>query len=129
MAKRILMVDDNTDNTLIYTSLFKKDSIEFVFLSKTDDFFNYLADDRLKSFDIVILDYNLDNQLNGIDLLKKLRSCGFQMPVIIFSATSSSELSTYNFNDFLPVFSLDKIDFSGKRLVSFCNSLLYIQNK
>ncbi len=129
MTKRILMVDDNTDNTLIYTSLFKNEAIEFVFLSKTDDFFNYLSDDRIRCFDIIILDYNLDNQLNGIDLLKKLRSSGFQTPVVIFSASSSSELSTYDFNEYLPVFSLDKIDFSGKRLVSFCNSLLYIQNK
>ena len=123
--KSVIMVDDNNDNEKLYKTLFNKKNYNFTFINSSLFFLEKLNNSELSKTSIIILDYNIDEYHHGLDLLIKMRKENLYTPTIIFSSTASDELKKYDFSSLLPVFYLDKIDYSGKKLLNFCESLLF----
>ena len=123
--KSIIMIDDNNDNQKLYKTLFNQKNYKFTFINSSLTFLEKLNTKELSQTSIIILDYNIDEHHHGIDLLIKMRKENIFIPTIIFSSTASEELKKHDFSSLLPVFYLDKIDYSGKKLINFCESLLF----
>ena len=123
--KSVVMIDDNKDNQKIYKHLFENSNYKFTFINNSLTFLNNLNNNKLNTTSIIILDYNIDEHYHGLNLLKKMREKKLFTPAILFSSSASDELKRFDFSSLLPVFYLDKIDFSGKKLLIFCESLLY----
>jgi DNA-binding response OmpR family regulator len=86
---RVLMVDDNVEHVQLCTEFLPKDEFDL------DPAYNGgQAIEKLKTrkYDIVILDYKLPD-INGIDLLKKVRPLGLNIPIVFVSAMDDTDLS------------------------------------
>ena len=125
LKKNIIMVDDNIDNKVLYHSLFLKADYTFEFIDSSLTFANNLDSLLLNNNTLIILDYNIDEHYHGLQLLKLLRKKNILNKVIIFSSTASDELKKFDFSNLLPAFYLDKLDYNGKKLINFCDSLLF----
>mgnify|MGYP001394039643 CR=1 FL=1 len=123
--KSIVMVDDNNDNQKLYKALFNQKNYKFTFINSSLTFLEKLHKKELNQTSIIILDYNIDEHHHGIDLLIKIRKKNIFIPTIIFSSTASEELKKHDFSSLIPVFYLDKIDYGGKKLINFCESILF----
>ena len=78
----IFVVEDN----LIYQSLIAK---ELESLSKNIHFYTTgesCLDDLAKAPSVIVLDYNLDGEMNGLDTLQKVRDIDPDVYVILFSS-------------------------------------------
>ncbi|HEY3419627.1 MAG TPA: response regulator [Methanomassiliicoccales archaeon] len=86
---KVLMVDDNVEHIQLCSEFLPDDEFE-VDAAYTGG----QAIDKLKTrkYDIIILDYKLPD-INGIDLLKKIRPMGLQIPVLFVSALDDPDLS------------------------------------
>ena len=125
VTKSIIMVDDNIDNEKIYKRLFLNANYSFSFMSSSIEFLEHLNTNSFDNSTLVILDYNIDEHYHGLSLLKKIREKNKSNKVIIFSSTASDELKKFDFSNLLPAFYLDKLDYNGKKLLNFCDSLLF----
>lgn len=123
--KSIVMVDDNNDNEKLYNTLFIKSNYNFEFISSSLEFLQKLNSNQFSNRTLIILDYNIDENYHGLDLLKKIREKKLNNKIVIFSSSASDELKRFDFSELLPVFYLDKLDYNGKKLINFCDSLLY----
>lgn len=123
--KTIVMVDDNNDNEKLYNNLFQKSNYSFEFISNSLEFLHKLNSEHFDCSTLMILDYNIDENYHGLDLLKKIREKKMNNKIIIFSSSASEELKRFDFSELLPAFYLDKLDYNGKKLINFCDSLLY----
>ena len=86
---RVLMVDDNVEHIQLCSEFLQKDEFDL------DAAYNGgQAIEKLKSkkYDIVILDYKLPD-INGIDLLRKVRPLGLNIPIVFVSAMDDADLS------------------------------------
>ena len=86
---RVLMVDDNVEHINLCAEYLPRE--EFVLEAA------YTATEALlklkdRQYDIIVLDYALPD-MNGIDLLKKIRPMGVKSPVIFVSAYDDPDLS------------------------------------
>jgi DNA-binding response OmpR family regulator len=86
---RVLMVDDNVEHIQLCSEFLPEGEFE-VDAAYTGG----QAIEKLKTrkYDIVILDYKLPD-INGIDLLKKVRPLGLNIPVLFVSALDDPDLS------------------------------------
>jgi DNA-binding response OmpR family regulator len=87
-GQNILVIDDFAYIQLLFKNTLSKEGYQ-VHTAKT-------GQDAVKlieqiTFDLIILDINLPD-INGVDLLSKLRQAGINIPVIIVSAFASSDL-------------------------------------
>ncbi len=90
---RILYVEDNEANASLVQRIAKMGNHEF---------FNYIdAETALQHFnaidpDVVLVDVQLAGEMNGIELVRRLRSVGCDLPIIILTAfATDGERSTY----------------------------------
>lgn len=86
---RVLMVDDNVEHVQLCSEFLPKEEFDL-----QAAYTGGQAVEKLKSmkFDIVILDYKLPD-INGIDLLKKVRPLGLNIPIVFVSAMDDADLS------------------------------------
>jgi two-component system response regulator HydG len=86
---RILMVDDNMEHIQLCSEFLSKDEFDL-----DPAYTGGQAIEKLKTgkYDIVILDYKLPD-INGIDLLRKVRPLGLTMPIVFVSAMDDPDLS------------------------------------
>jgi DNA-binding response OmpR family regulator len=86
---RVLMVDDNVEHIQLCAEFLPKEEFEM-----DPAYTGGQAIEKLKTkqYDIVILDYKLPD-INGIDLLKKVRPMGLGIPIVFVSAMDDADLS------------------------------------
>jgi len=86
---RVLMVDDNKEHVNLCSEYLPKD--EFA-LDPAYDAAQALVKLKANQYDILILDYALPD-MNGIDLMKKIKPLGLNVPMIFVSAYDDPDLS------------------------------------
>jgi len=84
---KILMVDDETDFVEIMTQRIESWGYQVISASNGKEALDLFTD---KKPDVIILDYLMPD-INGIDLLKKIRSIDRNVPVLMFSAKAETE--------------------------------------
>ena len=86
----IFIVDDDEAFTrLIKKELFKADYTKIEIFSTG----SYCIDNLNKNPDIVFLDYTLEPEMNGLDVLKKIKEVNKGIYVIMFTAAERIELA------------------------------------
>ena len=85
--KKILMVDDEIDFVEIMTQRIESWGYEVISASNGKEALDLFTD---KKPDVIILDYLMPD-INGIDLLKKIREINQGVPVLMFSAKAETE--------------------------------------
>ena len=86
---KVLMVDDNVEHVQLCSEFLQKDEFD---LDAAYTGGQALEKLKTKKYDIVILDYKLPD-INGIDLLKKARPLGLNIPIVFVSAMDDADLS------------------------------------
>jgi two-component system, NtrC family, response regulator HydG len=86
---RVLMVDDNVEHIQLCSEFLQKDEFDLDAAYNGGQAIEKL---KAKKYDIVILDYKLPD-INGIDLLKKVRPLGLNIPIVFVSAMDDADLS------------------------------------
>lgn len=86
---RVLMVDDNKDHINLCSEYLPKE--EFV-LDPAYDATQALVKLKANQYDILILDYALPD-MNGIELMKKIKPLELNVPMIFVSAYDDPDLS------------------------------------
>ncbi len=86
---RVLMVDDNTEHINLCAEYLPKDEFQLEPAITAGE-----ALEKLKGsgFDIIVLDYALPD-MNGIELMKKIKPLGLRVPIIMVSAYDDPDLS------------------------------------
>ena len=86
---KVLMVDDNTEHINLCSEYLPKDEFHLEPALTAGE-----AIEKLKNegFDIIVLDYALPD-MNGIELMKKIKPLGLRVPIIMVSAYDDPDLS------------------------------------
>jgi len=87
MKKKILIVDDETDFLSIISQRVESWGYETILASNGDEAMDVFMS---KAPDVVILDYIMPD-INGVELLNKIRSVDAKIPVIMFTAKPDPE--------------------------------------
>lgn len=84
---KILIIDDDADDRLLLTDMLSTDARRFRFIVDGVESGQAGLDAlRTSKYDVVLLDYKLsDPDMTGIDILKKITSLHFNVPVIIIT--------------------------------------------
>src|SRR3989339_1839847 len=80
-VKLALIEDDDIYISIILNRL-NNIGIENINIFKSGEAF---FDSDKKNPDIIILDYNLEKKMNGLDVLKKIKECQIKTKVILFT--------------------------------------------
>lgn len=88
-AIRVLMVDDNTEHINLCAEYLPKDEFQLEPAITAGEALEKLKDN---DFDIIVLDYALPD-MNGIELMKKIKPLGLRVPIIMVSAYDDPDLS------------------------------------
>jgi DNA-binding response OmpR family regulator len=83
------MVDDNIEHIQLCSEFLSKEEFD---LDAAYNGGQAIGKLKTKQYDIVILDYKLPD-INGIDLLKKVRPLGLKIPIVFVSAMDDADLS------------------------------------
>jgi two-component system, NtrC family, response regulator HydG len=86
---KVLMVDDNVEHVQLCSEFLSKDEFEMDAAYTGGQAIQKL---KAQKYDIVILDYKLPD-INGIELLKKIKPMGLNIPTIFVSAMDDTDLS------------------------------------
>ena len=86
---RVLMVDDNKEHVNLCAEYLPKDEFH---LDPAYTAMEALAKIKESAYDIIVLDYALPD-MNGIDLLKKIKPLKLNVPMIFVSAYDDPDLS------------------------------------
>jgi len=93
---RILCVDDKRENLDAMLTLLNKWQVEVKIASTPDE-----AMDVLSLFEpqLILMDYNLNHEINGLQLISKIRKfLGYPIPAILVTANQDEEIITQAFN-------------------------------
>ena len=85
---RVLMVDDNTEHINLCAEYLPKDEFRLEPAVTGQEALEKLND----GYDIIVLDYALPD-MNGIELLRKIKPLGLRIPIIMVSAYDDPDLS------------------------------------
>jgi DNA-binding response OmpR family regulator len=86
---RVLMVDDNKEHVNLCAEYLPKDGFA---LDPAYDAMEALVKIKENKYDIIVLDYALPD-MNGIDLMKKIKPLNLNVPMIFVSAYDDPDLS------------------------------------
>ena len=86
---KVLMVDDNAEHINLCSEYLPKDEFHLEPALTAGE-----ALEKLKNegYDIIVLDYALPD-MNGIELMKKIKPLGLRVPIIMVSAYDDPDLS------------------------------------
>ncbi len=99
---RLLIIDDNKENLLLFKALLERTAMQIDTAHNADSCLKLIDENR---YDILVMDYMMPD-MNGIELLEKIKDSGkLQMPVIAITADAESgtkdRLLNAGFNDYL----------------------------
>jgi DNA-binding response OmpR family regulator len=80
--KKILVVDDDEMNLLLYYEELSDEGYEVIITSNCDDFMQLVAQQKP---DVIILDIKM-GEFNGLDILQEIRNLYYNLPIILCSA-------------------------------------------
>jgi DNA-binding response OmpR family regulator len=86
---RVLMVDDNVEHVNLCAEYLAKEEFDLDPAYNAAEAFTKL---QTKSYDIIVLDYALPD-MNGIELMKKIKPMGLRVPMIFVSAYDDPDLA------------------------------------
>jgi DNA-binding response OmpR family regulator len=86
---RVLMVDDNKEHVNLCAEYLPKDGFA---LDPAYNAMEALVKIKENKYDIIVLDYALPD-MNGIDLMKKIKPLNLNVPIIFVSAYDDPDLS------------------------------------
>jgi DNA-binding response OmpR family regulator len=86
---RVLMVDDNKEHVNLCAEYLPKDGFA---LDPAYNAMEALVKIKENKYDIIVLDYALPD-MNGIDLMKKIKPLNLNVPMIFVSAYDDPDLS------------------------------------
>jgi OmpR-family two-component system manganese-sensing response regulator len=89
VINRVLMVDDNPEHLELCRETLPRDEFYLDVATNPADALGKL---QLNNYHIVVLDYRLP-YMSGLELLAKIRSRGYKMPVVLVSALEDPDLS------------------------------------
>ena len=89
---KILVIDDNEDDRLLYSRCLKKSVAGNYDVSETASGEDGLARMERERFACVLLDYSLPGR-NGVEILKRIRSKQPAVPVVILTGQGSEEVA------------------------------------
>jgi len=94
---RILAVEDNDDARKILSEMLKSFSIHCTMATCGEEAINIIADDSIKPFDLILMDYKLPG-INGLETIHEIRKLNLvQTPAIVMiSAFSREEMVSNN---------------------------------
>ena len=85
----ILIVDDNTDSTMLIKELIKNDN-EKVNTNCVDNSSDALKIIKNLKYDLYLLDYDIDDFLNGYELAKKIKRVNSNAKIFIITGMEAS---------------------------------------
>jgi len=89
---KILVVDDDTQ---VLSALKRKlEDLGHDVEAAPNAFSVIVALDGEARFDLVVTDYSMPGGMNGCELAEAIRTCGFKMPIWLFSASDINEKMT-----------------------------------
>ena len=102
--KRVLIIEDNIESQLIF-KVYLRELYSIDIAETAEGGFGYLDNN---SYDLLLLDINLPGNLNGEDILRKIRNDNLlkNLPVIVITAYAlkgdKQEFLNQGANDYLP---------------------------
>jgi len=129
MTEKILIVDDEPDMLKLLTMIIK-DKTAYA-ATTTNNPFEALEMAKTGQYDLIISDMKMP-ELGGLELLKRMRQAGIDVPVIMITAYSTTEaaqeaLDDNAFDFIAKPFKKEKIIFSIEKAMRF--SRLQKENK
>jgi DNA-binding NtrC family response regulator len=83
--KTVLIVEDTHINCLLYKAMLEGTGIKIVIAENSQTFFDVF---KKEIYDVILMDINLGEKINGLDLIKHLQKNNIYTPVIIQTAFS-----------------------------------------
>jgi CheY-like chemotaxis protein len=83
-SRRVLCVDDNADNLEVLQAFFEAAGYVVTPCPTAAECLEMLGNDR---FDAIVLDLFMP-EMDGLELFREIRSSGFAMPVVVYTADS-----------------------------------------
>lgn len=83
---RILYVEDDPSNVSLVERIASMGHHEVVGYEAAEDALEYFEDDRP---DIVLADFSLAGNMNGLEMVRRLRMAGYRMPIVAVTAIAS----------------------------------------
>ena len=80
---KICLVEDEKDLNHLITTYLKKEGYDVVSLTKGTDAISFIGQDKIHLW---ILDIMLKDEMSGYDIIKHIRACDQNVPVIFTSA-------------------------------------------
>ena len=88
---KVVLIDDDEDDFLIIKGLLEEVMEPCYQLSWVDNFDRALEQIVTQAYDLCLLDYRL-GRINGLELLKKIREKGCNLPVIVLTGQGTHEI-------------------------------------
>ena len=87
---KILYVEDNLDNQILFTYYFKKEPYDVTFSENGDEALNQVAQN---DYQLILLDWNIPGALSGTELISALRekSGKQELPIVIITAHTKAD--------------------------------------
>jgi len=117
--KTLLIVDDTEINRVLIKYMLEETNINLYEAEDSASFFNLIY---THNFDVILMDINLGERLNGIDLIKYLQNNKFNVSVIIQSAND------YDLDD-LEISGYLRKPFKSKTLFEYINKVFIKKTK
>ena len=87
MSEKLLLIEDEPENAAIIMAALHKDGFDVTWVA---DGHKGLTEAGLNAYDLIVLDRMLPD-LNGLDIISRLRGAGIGTPILMLSALSRSE--------------------------------------
>lgn len=114
--KRVLIVDDTYLNCLLLKTILEHTKIDITIARNSKDFFHHIVN----KFDLVLMDINLGENINGIDLIKHMQTHGDDTPIIIQTAYGNE----YFISDDIDYIDMIRKPINAQKLYVMMNAVL-----
>jgi len=98
--KNILIVEDNKTNMVLLEHMLKTTDVN-LFLGKNSKEFYLHINNKNISFDLILMDISLNENITGIDLIEYLNDNKFNIPVILQTAYDVEDLDYPNYDNII----------------------------
>jgi CheY-like chemotaxis protein len=95
-GKKILIVEDNYINCLLFKHMLNGTNIDIIFAKNSKEFFELIEAD---AYDLILMDVNLGESINGIELIRYLQVNEIITPVFIQSALDDYSFDSFHIKD------------------------------
>jgi PAS domain S-box-containing protein len=108
---KVLMVDDSPEDVALVTATLARydPNIQIGGVSSTAKCLGALTHDK---FDLLVVDYDLEAGEDGLELIKKVKSEGWSLPVIFMTGWGSEEVAAEAFRQGVVDYFVKEVDYS-----------------